>query len=225
MGLLDKVKGVVGQASDVIKQQKAALDAHNAKLQKDMEDFAYLSTLTPCGDHVKGGAIPELPVEHAVIRCGLDENNTLVVYYREYAAPTKYNLHPMVSFVQGDIAACVIDDYDMIDLGIGCPTLEFTYTVQLRSGETFSMQNKLSLIGNDMMGHDMRKVYDTWKEMAAILSFFGPAMRAHMHNGLIDAYLEALSGEAVFGEGGDFNEAAHKSNLEKIEAQFRKYLS
>lgn len=228
MGFLDKVKSAaqsaVGQAEEVIKKQKAALDAHNAKQQKDAEDFAYLSKLTPCGDHVKGSAIPELSVEHATIRCGLDENNTLVVYYNEFAAPTKYRLHPMVSFVQSDIAACVIDDYKMTDLGIGLPKLDLNYTVQLRSGETFSLHNLLYLCGNDMISSDFSQIYDGWKEMAAILDFFGPAMRPHAHNGLVDAYLESLTGAAVFGAGGTFNETVHRANREKIEQELARWV-
>lgn len=212
MGLLDKVKSAaqsaVGQAEELIKKQKAALDAHNAKQQQAAEDYAYLSKLKPCGRGAKGGAIPELPVERAVVCCGLDENNTFVVYYDEYAAPTNYRLHPLISFTKNDFAACVVDKVEIEKSSISKRiAYKFCYTIQLKSGETFTMYNEASNQLDDELG-DMNKMFRDMKVLLAILDFFGPFMRAGGDAAGVNDYFIGLGAKPVFTEDGRFDQHA-----------------
>ena len=120
MGFLDKVKSAahsaVGQAEELLKQQKAASEERAAAQKQAAAEETYLKKLKPSGSQAKGNCIPPKDGERTYCSCGLDDNEDFVVYHTKYTGMMGSTMQKVVSFHKSDFAACYIDKRSIAQL-------------------------------------------------------------------------------------------------------------
>lgn len=214
MGLLDKVKSAaqsaVGQAEDLIKKQKAAAEERAAAQKKAAAEEGYLKKLQPCGSQAKGSMFPPTE-EREFCDCGLDDNEDFVVYYRKYTGMMGSTMQKVASFHKSDFAAFYVDKTTQREALYSFDT-SYYFTVQLQSGETFTLYHSLST-SKERTASNLRKDSAKWLEMMRIIGYFGPIMQGDTTKNYINSFITEMGGNPVFTQDGTFDEGMYKIDL------------